>query len=147
MARQRTDLKPGDVEKLAMANITEAEAATLDPNDRDNFNVGVRLSNKASISAAQMGMEATIKAANPESTRCSAHVTNPFPPVHINNPETINTGNSSRDGRILFPFTNPQSRSIPPATNERVIAIVKDGKPDPSRTAKRIARYVLLHMM
>jgi hypothetical protein len=94
-----------------------------------------------------MGIEATIKAANPESARCSAHVTNPFPPVNINNPETINTGNSSREGRILFPFTNPQSKSIPPAKNERIIAIVNDGKPDPSRTATRIARKVVPQTM
>jgi hypothetical protein len=40
------------------------------------------------MTATQMGMEPTRSAAKLDSARCSAHITNPLPPVHNSSPDS-----------------------------------------------------------
>ena len=90
--------------------------------------------------ATQMGVEPTMTAAYPDPACCSAQTTRPLPPSHSSVPEAMSTPSSARVSRSRCRSAPLASSRIAPATRVRMAAMVNGGKPDPSRTATRIAR-------
>ena len=110
-----------------------------------NRQVGKRRSIMASTMATQIGVAAMISAASPESARCSDQLTMPFPPAHNSKPEANRVMNSWRVSRRRDFARRAHPKRMTPAIKTRINPIANGGKPDPSRTATRIARYVLPH--
>jgi hypothetical protein len=100
-------------------------------------------SRKLSISATQMGVVPTTNAAKLESACCSAQTTMPLPPPHNNVPDPARMRYSLVLNRIFCLETHAHRMSNSPAATIRMKPIVKGGKPDPSLTTTRIAKYVL----
>jgi len=105
-----------------------------------NNSDGIRLSRMDSKNATQIGVLATTRAAIPESIRCSANITNPFPPIQSRKPDAINTLRSNLFGLISFPLITPKSSKIAPAARTLSPPNQKGWKPDPLRMPILIAR-------
>ena len=108
--------------------------------DAAAFQLGGLRSRTISISAAQIGIAATSKAARPEAARISAQETRPLPPTHSSRPLTASSPISRRASRTRSPRNRAHPSRNAEATTTRMKAIANGGKPEPSRTATRMPR-------